>query len=137
MSKALDMVPSIFRALHKPVLMHAAGIKTRALVWPDGLSGMPCGVSCYPPGVEAPPHRHDSAEQILVLQGQAELSIGSSKWRLQRHDSCWIPADIDHAYRNVGNSVLKILWVYETPHVTRSFGDGQAVPLLAQANACE
>lgn len=121
----------IFRALQVTEVTHAAGIRTTPLLVPD-TTGCFCGISVYPEGTAAPLHHHNCAEQIVVLQGQAELQVGAECWQLGPRDSGWIPADLDHRYRNCGVGELHLLWIYERRDATRTLAaDGLTLPMLA------
>ena len=123
----------IFRALQATPVTHAAGIQTTPLLVPD-TAGCFCGISVYPEGSAAPLHRHNCAEQIVVLQGQAELHVGDQCWQLGPRDAGWIPANLDHRYRNCGVGELHLLWIYERRDATRTLSaDGVTVPMLAPA----
>lgn len=37
------------------------------------------------------------------------------------HDSTYIPAGLIHAFRNTGTTPMRILWIYSSMKVTRTF----------------
>lgn len=127
------MTARVFRAAEAAVVSHTAGIRTTPLVVPehDG-AGWLCGISVYPGGAAAPRHRHNCHEQIVVLEGHAEVLVGDERWQLGPHDCGWIPADLDHSYRNVGAGELRLLWFYDRRDATRTTADdGVTVPMVA------
>ena len=128
---ARDQV-QIFLSADATAIDHAKGIRTIPLVVPRAGAELPCGISIYAAGVEAPMHRHNCSEQILVLEGHAEVRSGDRRQYLGQNDCVWIPAGMDHGYSNVGEGELRLLWVYDASEVTRiATADGTSVPLLA------
>ena len=125
----------IFMSADATSIDHAKGIRTIPLVVPRVGAELPCGISIYAAGVVAPMHRHNSNEQILVLEGHAEVRIGDTRRCLGKNDCVWIQAGVDHGYSNVGEGDLRLLWVYDSADVTRiATADGISVPLLAAAS---
>jgi mannose-6-phosphate isomerase-like protein (cupin superfamily) len=102
-------------------LDRGAGIETTPLVTRDSVphARFTTGISSYPPETGAPLHRHNCDEQVVILSGCAEAEIGGRKVLLSPHDSTYIPAGVDHAFRNAGDAPLAILWIYASDNVTR------------------
>ncbi len=57
------------------------------------------------------------AQQPPELLDEARLAVT----RLGRFDTTYIPSPIPHLFRNVGRTPLRILWVYTSGTVTRTF----------------
>ena len=128
----------IFMSADAAPIEHAKGIRTIPLVVPRVGAELPCGISIYAAGVVAPMHRHNSNEQILVLEGHAEVRIGDWRQCLGPNDCVWIPAGVDHGYSNVGEGDLRLLWFYDSADVTRiATADGTSVALLAAASLAD
>ncbi len=96
---------------------------------------MTSGISTYPVGTGAPLHLHNCAEQVTLLGGRGEVEIDGEVTPLEPYDTTYIAAGIWHAFRNTGDEGMKILWVYDTDKVTRTFADtGEEVEHLSPAD---
>ena len=62
------------------------------------------------------PYSHGNAhEMCLVLQGEVELTIGESVYRMKAGDSIEYSTAIPHKIRNVGHARAEVLWVISPP----------------------
>lgn len=79
------------------------------------------GMSIYPVGKGAPLHEHNCDEQVTLLEGVGEVVIDGQVTPLKQYDSTYIPGGTVHAFRNTGEMPMRILWIYASMKVTRTF----------------
>ena len=119
------------------VLDRGGGVRTWPLVIHSRIpeSGFTTGISAYPPGKGAPKHRHNCAEQVTLLEGLGEVEIEGVVTPLKPYDSTFIAANHTHCFRNTGDIAMKILWIYDSRRVTRTFeGSDEEVEHLSAAD---
>lgn len=99
------------------------GVETRLIVGSatDPAAPFTTGTTTFPAGCAAPMHSHNCAEQVTILEGEAEATVGGDVARLGPMDTSFVPADMPHCFRNIGDGPLKILWIYGAREVTRTF----------------
>lgn len=110
------------------------GVETRLMVGKrtDETAPFTTGTTMFPAGSAAPLHSHNCAEQVTILEGQAEALIGGKPMELGAMDTTFIPANVPHYFKNTGYGCLVILWIYGARDVTRTFTEtGETVPHMS------
>lgn len=99
------------------------GVVTTPLVTPHSLPGaaFTTGMSVYPVGQGAPLHKHNCDEQVTLLEGSGNVVINGTVTPLVKYDSTYIRGGDSHAFHNTGNVPMRILWIYASDKVTRTF----------------
>jgi mannose-6-phosphate isomerase-like protein (cupin superfamily) len=120
-----------------PMLDRGGGVRTWPLVVRTRVpqAGFTTGMSVYPVGKGAPMHFHNCAEQVTLLEGRGEVEVEGEVTPLVPYDSTYIPAGRMHCFRNTGDQPMRILWIYDSNVVTRTFqGSNEAVEHLSAAD---
>ncbi|MFD5813787.1 cupin domain-containing protein [Streptomyces sp. NPDC127038] len=115
---------TIIEAASVPPLDRGGAVVTTPLVTTASAGGenrITSGMSVYPVGSGAPLHSHNCDEHVTVLEGEAEVVVDGEATRLGRFDTTYVPSPVPHLFRNVGDRPLRILWVYSSGQVTRTF----------------
>jgi mannose-6-phosphate isomerase-like protein (cupin superfamily) len=59
---------------------------------------------------EVPAHIHEfHSEHVLVLEGEALMTLGKDKFTIRKNDLIFIPKKTEHSVKNTGKVPLKVL----------------------------
>ncbi len=113
----------IIKVADVKTIERGGGVQTTPLITRHGApeAKFTTGMSVYPKGKGAFMHRHNCDEQVTLLEGQGECEVDGVVTPLVPYDSTYIPAGLLHAFRNTGDAPMRILWIYSSTAVTRTF----------------
>ena len=98
----------------------------------DG-QGFTMGITSFPPGTSIPLHSHNTIEQVTVIEGEGEAELNGERMAARPYDTTQIAPGEFHRFLNTGTGVMRILWVYGSTHVTRTFAEsGETVDQFAR-----
>lgn len=127
----------IIKVADVPTINRGGGVKTTPLVTVHALdnASFTTGMSIYPVGQGAPLHKHNCDEQVTLLEGRGQVEINGERTDLVQYDSTYIRAGDIHAFYNTGDVPMRILWIYDSNRVTRTFaGSTEEVEHLSAAD---
>lgn len=91
------------------------------------------GVTSFPPGTSIPLHSHNTVEQVTVIEGEGVAELNGEQRPARPYDTTQIPPGELHRFINTGEGIMRILWVYGSTYVTRTFADtGETVEQFAR-----
>jgi mannose-6-phosphate isomerase-like protein (cupin superfamily) len=70
-------------------------------------------------GEGALPHSHPGIEQVAyLLEGTAEVEVGSEKFSMRVGDLCFFPADVPHRFQATSEKV-RVMVIYTPPYLEK------------------
>ncbi len=69
-------------------------------------------VTLDPDGGQVPWHNQQQEEVYLVLEGEAEMCLGSEKRILHSGQAAYIPSGVFHQITNIGSTPMKMIYCY-------------------------
>jgi len=73
------------------------------------------------PGHRLPRHTDSAEEVIVVVAGEAEVTVGEETTRASAGEMALVPEMVPHEVRNAGDEVLRFAAVYAAPDVVTTY----------------
>lgn len=101
----------VLRKGERPVI-RAGGIALERLVMAERGGLLQANIHIVEPGAASDGQIVHVGEEVgYVLAGKLELTLGDERYVLQAGDAFTFSSQQPHGYRNLGRSVVKVLWV--------------------------
>jgi quercetin dioxygenase-like cupin family protein len=84
------------------------------------------------PGCRLGTHTDSAEEILLILEGEAEASVGDEQGRVSAGEMAVVPAMVPHALRNVGDETVRVVGFFSSNVVASTF-DRPMMPLGQRA----
>jgi quercetin dioxygenase-like cupin family protein len=95
--------------------------------------GFVMGITSFPPGTSIRLHSHNTIEQVTVVEGDGIAELNGEQTPARPYDTTQIAPGEWHRFLNTGSTTMRILWVYGSTEVTRTFADtGETVEQFEQ-----
>ncbi len=96
----------------RPVIQTGGGIALERLLLAKRGGLLQANIHIVEPGAETDGQIVHAGEEVAyLLEGRIELLLGSERHRIEAGDAFTFSSQIPHGYRNIGDSVARILWV--------------------------
>ena len=73
------------------------------------------------PGFRLGTHTDSAEEILLILEGEAEVSLGDENGRLSAGEMALVPAMVPHGLRNVGDDTVRVVGFFSSNVVASTF----------------
>lgn len=96
----------------RPVIQTGGGIALERLLLAKRGGLLQANIHIVEPGAETDGQIVHAGEEVAyLLEGRIELLLGTERHRIEAGDAFTFSSQIPHGYRNIGDSVARILWV--------------------------
>lgn len=73
------------------------------------------------PGFRLGTHTDSSEEILLILEGEAEVSLGDERGRLSAGEMALVPAMVPHGLRNAGDETVRVVGFFSSNVIVSTF----------------
>jgi len=73
------------------------------------------------PGYRLGTHTDSAEEILLILEGEAEVSLGDEQGRVSAGEIALVPAMVPHSLRNTGNETVRVTGFFSSNVVVSTF----------------
>ena len=110
-----------------PTIDRGTGVRTWLLSASEiGAQHITTGITQFPDGAAIANHLHNCEEQVTI-EGDAVAVIDGVEYELSAPDTTFI-SGVPHHFLNRSGQPMKILWIYGSTNVTRTFARPARVP---------
>ena len=74
-----------------------------------------------PPGCQLPRHTDSAEETIVVVSGQAKVTVGEDSEEIGPGQAALVPEDVPHHVESVSNQPLRFVALYAAPEVVTTY----------------
>jgi quercetin dioxygenase-like cupin family protein len=118
----MEKIFQVFKIRERAPVDRGPGLRGWPLVTGEtGSRHLTTGITEFQPGASLELHIHNCEEQVTLLEGEALAMINGTSYELTAPDTTFIAAGLPHRFINRGDKPMKILWVYASTQVTRTF----------------
>jgi quercetin dioxygenase-like cupin family protein len=118
---------TIFRSDDIDKVERGGGVYSLPMVSREvGAQNLMSGMTVFPEGGGIALHTHNTEETVVILEGEATCEVEGQHHHLAQFDAAYIPAGLRHRFSNAGPGVLRILWVYGSIDMVRTYVDADA-----------
>lgn len=112
--------------LETTIVGGAVGVTRKMLISPDEGPNFAMRSFVIQPGGSMPNHTNLVEHEQYVLNGQAEIGIGKEVYRVKKGDVVFIPAEVPHYYKNIGEEPFEFLCIVPNKPDTTTILEKQA-----------
>jgi quercetin dioxygenase-like cupin family protein len=97
------------REIESSVVKNSVGITKKMLISLEEAPNFAMRSFTIQPGGEMPNHTNRVEHEQYVLEGHAQIGIGDEVFEVKKGDIVFIPAEIPHWYKNIGDEPFEFL----------------------------
>lgn len=118
----MDPKVHFFKIQEMKSISRGPGLRAWPLVRQEiGSACLTTGITEFQDGAAIDLHTHNCQEQVTILEGNAVAEIEGQEYALAAPDTTFVPAGVAHRFYNRSGRPMKILWVYDSLTVKRTF----------------